>query len=59
MRFIWTLIWSLLLSNMIFYVLVSMQGGTFDFVKACIFGVIFTIVISVLGGLLPEKSEEI
>ncbi|MFD1357273.1 YjzD family protein [Fictibacillus halophilus] len=59
MRYIWTLIWSLLLSNMIFYVLVSMQGGTFDFVKASIFGVIFTVVISVIGELLPAKSEEI
>lgn len=59
MRYFWTLIWSLLLSNMIFYVLVSMQGGTFDFVKACIFGVVFTVIISVLGELLPAKSEEI
>jgi hypothetical protein len=59
MRYIWTLIWSLLLSNMIFYVLVSMQGGTFDFMKALIFGVVFAVLISVLGELLPSKSEEI
>jgi hypothetical protein len=36
-----------------------MQGGTFDFVSASIFGVIFTVIISVIGELLPAKSEEI
>jgi hypothetical protein len=59
MRYIWTLIWSLLLSNMMYYVLSSMQGGDFDLLKASIFGVVFAVVISVLGEILPSKSEEV
>ncbi|MDR7071999.1 YjzD family protein [Fictibacillus barbaricus] len=59
MRYIWTFIWSLLLSNMMYYVLVSMQGGTYDLVKASIFGVIFAVVISILGEILPSQTEEV
>ncbi|MFC0189141.1 YjzD family protein [Fictibacillus aquaticus] len=57
MRYFWTLFWSLLLSNMIFYVLSAMQGGEFDAVKAAIFGVVFTVVISIIGAVLPSHEE--
>jgi hypothetical protein len=36
-----------------------MQGGTFDLVKASIFGVIFAVVISILGEILPSQTEEV
>ncbi|MGC4375380.1 YjzD family protein [Fictibacillus sp. Mic-4] len=58
MRFIWTLIWSFLLSNMAFYVLGSMQGGKFDFTTASIFGVVFALFITVVGEMLPKEVEE-
>ncbi|EIT84578.1 hypothetical protein A374_14660 [Fictibacillus macauensis ZFHKF-1] len=59
MRYIWTLIWSLLLSNMAFYVLSSMQGGTFDFKQASIFGVVFAVFIFILSFAIPNKSDAV
>ncbi|MCK6256731.1 YjzD family protein [Fictibacillus sp. KIGAM418] len=57
MRYFWTLIWSLLLSNMAFYVLASMQGGAYDFAKATTFGVVFAVFIMIIGAVLPNEAE--
>lgn len=60
MRYFWTLIWSLLLSNMAFYVLESMQGGKYDsstFQTAIIFGIVFAVFIMIIGAVLPKEAE--
>ncbi|MCF6136827.1 YjzD family protein [Pseudalkalibacillus berkeleyi] len=59
MRYIWTLIWSFLLSNMAFYVLSSMQGGSYNFALASIIGVVFALFVFVLGdaGIKDETAE--
>ncbi|KSU84837.1 YjzD family protein [Fictibacillus enclensis] len=60
MRYIWTIIWSLLLSNMAFYVLESMQGGKYDsatFSTASVFGVVFAVFVIIIGAVLPAEAE--
>ncbi|WP_270181619.1 YjzD family protein [Alkalihalobacillus sp. CinArs1] len=59
MRYIWAIIWGFLLSNMIFYVLASMQGGQFNFAAAIIFGLIISAASIVLGdGLITDSAEQ-
>ncbi|WP_377889619.1 YjzD family protein [Alkalihalobacillus sp. R86527] len=59
MRYIWAIIWGFLLSNMIFYVLASMQGGHFNFPAAIIFGVIISGAAIVLGdGVITDSAEQ-
>ncbi|MCA0987794.1 YjzD family protein [Guptibacillus algicola] len=59
MRYIWAIIWGFLLSNMIFYVLASMQGGSFNFPAAIIFGVIISAAAIVLGdGVITDSAEQ-
>lgn len=58
MRYIWTVIWALLLSAAVTYVLSSMGGDPFYIEHALILAGIFSIVVFVLGeGILKEKSE--
>ncbi|MGP4082206.1 YjzD family protein [Bacillus sp. Marseille-Q3570] len=59
MRYIWTIIWALLLSNMAFYVLSSMQGGHYSFGLASVIGLIFSVFVFVLGdaGIKDETTE--
>lgn len=59
MRYIWTIIWSLLLTNMSFYVLSSMQGGEYHFTTACIIGFIFALFVIILGeaGVKDPETE--
>ncbi|MDN4523676.1 YjzD family protein [Fictibacillus fluitans] len=60
MRYIWTIIWSLLLSNMAFYVLESMQGGKYDsstFSTASFFGIVFAVFVIIIGAVLPGEAE--
>lgn len=58
MRFIMTLIWALLISSAISYVLTSMAGDPFEFTHALILGVIFAIAIFILGeGVLKEDNK--
>ncbi|WP_096155156.1 MULTISPECIES: YjzD family protein [Bacillus] len=58
MRFFWTLVWSLLLVNMISYVIASMQGDTYNYVIASGVAVVFTLVISLIGAVLPNEPVE-
>ncbi|WP_273850129.1 YjzD family protein [Guptibacillus spartinae] len=59
MRYLWAIIWGFLLSNMIFYVLASMQGGHYEFGPASLFGVILAIAAMVVGeGLISDPAEQ-
>jgi hypothetical protein len=59
MRYIWTIIWSFLLSNMAFYVLSSMQGGEYSFYLASGIGLVFALFVFILGdaGIQDETAE--
>ncbi|WP_408010694.1 YjzD family protein [Pseudalkalibacillus sp. A8] len=59
MRYIWTIIWALLLSNMAFYVLSSMQGGEYSFGLASGIGLVFALFVFVLGdaGIKDETTD--
>ncbi|WP_349410242.1 YjzD family protein [Pseudalkalibacillus sp. SCS-8] len=59
MRYIWTIIWALLLSNMAFYVLSSMQGGEYSLLLASVIGLIFSVFVFILGdaGIQDETAE--
>jgi hypothetical protein len=58
MRFIWTLIWALLLSNMAFYVLSSMQNAEYNPATATLIGVVLAVAAAVIGdGLLKEPDS--
>ncbi|MFK3959567.1 YjzD family protein [Guptibacillus hwajinpoensis] len=59
MRYLWAIIWGFLLSNMMFYVLASMQGGHYEFGSASLFGVILAVAATLLGeGLISEPAEQ-
>lgn len=59
MRFVMTFIWAMLISSAISYVLTSMADDPFNLTHALILGVIFTIVVFVLGeGILKEDSKQ-
>ncbi|MGG2093225.1 YjzD family protein [Bacillus sp. S13(2024)] len=59
MRVIWAFIWSFLLVQMMSYVLSSMTPGvTYDFQQATIFSVIITVIVIVLGALIPNEPAE-
>ena len=58
MRFFWTLVWALLLVNMISYVIASMQGDTYNFAIASGVAVVFTVIVSLIGAVLPNDPVE-
>lgn len=53
------LIWSILISATVSYVLTSMAGESFNLTLTLIVAVFFTIAISILGdGVLNESQEQ-
>ncbi|WLR51570.1 YjzD family protein [Bacillus tianshenii] len=57
MRYFWTFFWSFLLSQMVTYVVSSMQGGHFNIVVGTTAAVVFTLVVAVVGdGVLSEEA---
>lgn len=59
MKYVMTLVWSMLLSLVVSYVLGSMAGDPFILTEAVILGVIFFIAITLLGMILsPNKQEQ-
>ncbi|SDQ88337.1 Protein of unknown function [Virgibacillus subterraneus] len=59
MRFLLPLVWALLISGVISYVLSSMAGNPFNLMNTVILAVIVTIAISILGeGALKSESEQ-
>ena len=58
MRYIMTIVWSLLISLTLAFVLTSMAGEPFILSEAIILAVILVVVIAIMGdGVLKEKSE--
>ncbi|MDY0406184.1 YjzD family protein [Virgibacillus sp. 179-BFC.A HS] len=58
MRYIWTIIWSVLFSATISYVLSSMAGEPFNLTATLVMAAIFCIAVWVLGeGLLKEDKQ--
>ncbi|HLR09684.1 MAG TPA: DUF2929 family protein [Bacillota bacterium] len=57
MRLIWTIIWALLISGAVSYVLSSMAGETFDMTGTLALAGIFVVTIFVLGSMLKETNE--
>lgn len=58
MKILWTLIWSLLLGHMMYYVLGAMSGATYNFTSATIIGIIFAVFVLIVGATLTSPSEE-
>ncbi|AST90580.1 YjzD family protein [Sutcliffiella cohnii] len=58
MRIIATLFWTLLLVNMISYVVASMQGDTYNFITSSIVAVIFAGFVMLIGKALPNEPVE-
>ncbi|MFZ0369756.1 MAG: YjzD family protein [Halobacillus sp.] len=57
MKFVWTLIWALLLSLMTAYVVSNMAGGSFHISQVIIMTLIFTGAVVVLGeGLIEDEG---
>lgn len=58
MRYIMTIIWSLLISAAVTYVLTSMAGEPFVLAEAGILAVIFMVIVFIMGDVvLKEKND--
>ncbi|MBC5636686.1 MULTISPECIES: YjzD family protein [Ornithinibacillus] len=59
MRYIATILWAVLITFVLSYVLSSMGGGSLDLVATLVMAAILSIAIFILGdGLLKEKKEQ-
>ena len=54
MRYIVTFIWSFLLVSMLNYVVSSVLGAPFDFKTGAILSVVFSILVFIIGAILPN-----
>ncbi|HLR79387.1 MAG TPA: YjzD family protein [Bacillota bacterium] len=58
MRYIMVIIWGVLISAVLSYVLTSMAGQPFNLNQSLTLAVIFSIIVYILGdGVLAEKNE--
>jgi hypothetical protein len=58
MRYFWTIFWAFLLSQMLVYVISSMQGFAFSFTNGVLLTVIFSIAVIFLGDAgIPDESK--
>ncbi|RBW71059.1 YjzD family protein [Bacillus taeanensis] len=58
MRYIWTIIWSFLLTQMLFYVVSNMTSTSYEFSSAAIISLVVSAIIFVLGdAAVPNSSE--
>ncbi|KPB05047.1 MULTISPECIES: YjzD family protein [Bacillaceae] len=58
MRAFWTIFWSLLLINMVSYVVANMQGDTYNYVLASIIAIVFSVLVMLIGEALPNEPAE-
>ncbi|MCM3595253.1 MULTISPECIES: YjzD family protein [Bacillaceae] len=58
MRYFWTFFWTFLLMQMMAYVVSSMTGVAYNFVTASILAVVATVLILILGEVVPDRSAE-
>lgn len=56
MQYIVTFIWSFLLVTMLNYVVSSVLGVDFDFQTAIVTSVVFTILVFIIGAVIPNES---
>ncbi len=56
MQYIVTFIWSFLLVSMLNYVVSSVLGADFDIVTAGVTSAVFTILIFIIGAVIPNES---
>lgn len=54
MKYIMTFVWSFLLVSMLNYVVSSVLGAPFDFQIGAIVSVVFTVLIFILGAVIPN-----
>ncbi|HEX6593643.1 MAG TPA: YjzD family protein [Bacillota bacterium] len=58
MRYIMVIIWGVLISSVLSYVLTSMAGEPFNVNQTITLAVIFSVIVYILGdGILTEKNE--
>lgn len=55
MRYIMTLLWSVILVSMLNYVVSSILGAPFDFQLGLKVAVVFTVLIFILGAIIPNE----
>ncbi|MFD2681256.1 YjzD family protein [Bacillus seohaeanensis] len=58
MRFFWTFFWTLLLTEMLNYVVSSMNGAAFHLETGIILAVVATILVFVVTLILPNEPVE-
>ncbi|PKG25522.1 YjzD family protein [Niallia nealsonii] len=57
MRYLFTFIWSFLLAQMLTYVVSSMNGNSFSLGTGFILSIIFTVLVFVLGAIIPNEPN--
>ncbi|EON73457.1 YjzD family protein [Lysinibacillus sphaericus] len=55
MQYIVTFVWSFLLVSMLNYVVSSVLGVPFDFQTGAIISVVFSVLIFVIGAIIPNE----
>lgn len=58
MRYILTLLWAVILTNMTYYILGAMSGIAYSFQTASILGLVIGIFIILLAGAISDKDIE-
>lgn len=58
MRYIMTLIWSVLISLVVTYVVTSMAGAAFNSTSVFVLAAVIFLAIFVLGELILKEKEE-
>ncbi|OMP67102.1 YjzD family protein [Domibacillus epiphyticus] len=58
MQYIMTFIWTLILSEMVVYVVSSMNGATFHFETGVLISIAVTILLFILTALIPNDPIE-
>jgi hypothetical protein len=57
-QYIMTFIWTLILSEMVVYVVSSMNGAAFHFEPGILIAVVVTILLFILTALIPNDPIE-
>lgn len=55
MKYVMTLFWAFLLVNMASYVVSSMIGVTYEFGTSSVLAVVATVLIFIIGALIPNE----
>jgi hypothetical protein len=58
MRVFWTVFWSLLLINMLSYVVANMVGDTYNYMLASTVAIVFSVIVMLIGEALPNEPVE-